>query len=385
MGLLDWLFPGPDAKIKKARVMLERGEFNEARWLVDGLEHAEARNIRAAALEGMARLNLEAAAAAEALGDRALMDEHLELAREFGATPEQLRGVRRRARPPQKVKEQAPPPPPALEGDDPIWSLPPDDPRLRYAQLVEAWPDALQPRLLALGAEFAAAALAIDEGGAAAAWDALAPFPAKDGVAHYERARAALAMGRPGLAAAELRQFGEKVGHQRIGSVHTASLLAQLLAGAGEGERALEVVDGALAKATADVDLRFTRASTLVGLARWAEAEADATEVIRRAGKVMPAWRIVARSRVGLGDRLGATNALEAGLAACCGSPGKCGNQALDLDAARMLARLYAEDGRETGRVSQLLGEIAAAQGGVGPEEEEIARLAGLAPAEARA
>ncbi len=377
MGLFDWLFPGPEAKVRKARKLIERGEFNDARWMLDGLEHGEARALREEALAGMVRLNLGAAEAAGALGDKELMEEHLELAQEFGATAEQLRGVRRRPRAEKKV-EAPPPPPPALEGDDPIWSLPPDDPRLRYAQLVEAWPDALQPRLLALGADFAQAALAIDEGGAALAWEKLAPYPAKDPVAHYERARAALAMGRAGLAAAELRQLGERLGHLRIGNVHTAVLLAQLLAQGGETEQALRVVDGALSAAPSDVDLRFVRASTLSAMQRWQEAEAEASDVIRRAGKVMPAWRLIARSRVGLGDRVGATNALEAGLAACCSSPGKCGNQALDLEGARMLARLYAEDGREPARIAQLIGEIGAAQGGLAPEDEEIARIAGL-------
>ena len=44
-------------------------------------------------------------------------------------------------------------------GDDPIWSLPPDDPRLRFALLIERYPEHLRARMLELGADFAAAAM----------------------------------------------------------------------------------------------------------------------------------------------------------------------------------------------------------------------------------
>lgn len=378
MGLFDWLFPGPDAKIRKARALIEKREFNDARWLVEGLDHPQAGAVRDEALAGMIALNLDAAESALERGERDVAAEHLELARELGATPDQLRRVRRvRAAAPPPKPAPEPSPPPALEGDDPIWSLPPDDPRLRYAQLVESWPEPLQPRLLALGAEFASAALAIDEGGAEEAWEVLGRFTSQDPVAHYERARAALALGRSGHAAGELRRFGEKVGHTRVGNVHTAALLAQLLQAKGEGADALAVVDASLGESPTDMELRFARANALLGLDRFEDAETEAALVIRRAGKVMPAWRLLARARLGRGDRAGAIAALEGGLAAYCGSPGKCGNQALDVDAARMLARLYAEQGDQQGRVSQLLGDIGAAQGGLSPEDQDIARLAG--------
>lgn len=362
MGFFDWLRPSPEARIRKARKRLETREYNEARHLVEGLESHDARAIREQALWGLVELNLEAAAAAGAMGDRELMAEHLDLARDFGASPEQLRAARREGR---SVRAPARPTPsaPAPEGDDPVWSLPPDDPRLRYAQLVESWPEALQPRLLALGVDFASAVLAIDEGEPARAFEAIQPFVARDPVAHYERARAALAMGSPGLAVGELRQFGARVGHVRVGNVHTAGLLSQILGQQGDRPGALDVLEGALGVTPADVDLRFMRAGALAALERWDEAEADASEVIRRAGRVMPAWRIIATARVARGDRRGATDALEAGLAACCGNPGKCGNQLLDVEAAKMLARLYREDDREPGRVSELEAEITAAQG----------------------
>lgn len=380
MSLLGWIFPSlqsPDEKVARARRLIAEREFNEARWALEGVNHPEAGALRESANAGLVELNLEAAVSAEALGDRELAAEHLDLAREFGATPEQMRGYRRRSRsvappPPPKPK---PAPAPEAEGDDPIWSLPPDDPRLRYAQLVEGWPEALQPRLMALGAEFASAALAIDEGGAAAAWEILAPYTAQDPVACYERARAAMQMGRPGLAMGELRRFGETVGHTRIGAVHTASLLAQLLASSQQADAAFQVIDAAAGQSPDDLELRYTRASVLAHQGRWPEAEADASAVLRRSSRAMGAWRLLAQARVAQGNRAGATAALETALSTCCGNPGKCGNQALDIDAARLLARLYAEAGEQAGRVRELLGEIAAAQGGLGPEDEAIAKM----------
>lgn len=382
MGLLGWLFPSlqsADEKVARARRLIGEREFNEARWVLDGVNHPDAAGLREAALAGLVELNLEAAVSAEALGDRELAAEHLELAREFGATPEQMRGYRRKSRgvapppPPPKPK----PPEPIIEGDDPIWSLPPDDPRLRYAQLVEAWPEALQPRLMALGAEFASIALSIDEGGAGVAWEALAPYTQRDPVACYERARAAMQMGRAGLAVGELRRFGDEVGHARIGAVHTAALLAQLLAQGRQTDTAFEVIDGATQKSPDDLELRYTRASVLAQQGRWSDAEADASAVLRRSSKAMGAWRLLAQARSAQGNRAGAVAALETALTTCCGNPGKCGNQPYDVDSARLLARMYAEAGEQPARVRELLGEIRAAQGGLGPEDEEIAKMSG--------
>lgn len=385
MGLLGWIFPSlasDDQKVEKARRLIAEREFNEARWTLDGVNHPEADALRDAAMSGLVDLNLEAAVAAEAVGDRDLASEHMDLARDFGATHEQIRAWRRKARaaapPPEpKPKPKPAPEPPPPEGDDPIWSLPPDDPRLRYAQLVEAWPEALQPRLLALGAEFASAALAIDEGGAAIAWDALSPYTARDPVVHYERARAALIMGQPGFAAGELKRFGERVGHTRIGAVHTAALLGQLQLQRGEVQDAFQVLDAAVAAAPEDVDLRFTRATALARQERWEEVEADTALVLRKSSRAMAAWRLLATARAARGDAPGAIAALETALNTCCSNPGKCGNQPLDVEAARMLARLYAEAGQQPGRVSELLADIRGARGGLGPEDEEIAKMSG--------
>ena len=51
-----------------------------------------------------------------------------------------------------------------MHGDDPIWSLPPDDPRLQYALRWETYPVEVRERLIPLGQEFAEAVLSIQRG-----------------------------------------------------------------------------------------------------------------------------------------------------------------------------------------------------------------------------
>ena len=57
------------------------------------------------------------------------------------------------------------------------------------------------------------------------------------------------------------------------------------------------------------------------------------------------------------GKRAEAMNALESGLTTCCPS-GKCGAQPFDVEAGRLLARLYLEDRVDTPRARQLIGRI---------------------------
>ena len=117
------------------------------------------------AMTGLVEANLEEGRARYSSGDREGAEEHLALARTFGATAEQLRQARRMGR--EAMPAPKPKRTPAAEGpvgDDPIWSLPPDDPRLRYALMVETYPAHLRERLMALGPAFAEAALLTDNG-----------------------------------------------------------------------------------------------------------------------------------------------------------------------------------------------------------------------------
>ena len=152
MGFLGKLFgTDPESKLNRARKFLDTGEYHEARWVLEGLEHPEAAPLMEAARSGLVEANLEEGRARYSSGDREGAEEHLALARTFGATAEQLRQARRigrEAMPKPKPKRTA-----AAEGpvgDDPIWSLPPDDPRLRYALMVETYPAHLRERLMAL-------------------------------------------------------------------------------------------------------------------------------------------------------------------------------------------------------------------------------------------
>lgn len=379
------LFPGfgPEGRLQRARRALEVADYHTARVELDGLDHPEAEPLRREVAAGMMRANLEEAAGRFNAGDEEGGREHLELARQLGATADQLAEVRRarrrdreeraRARAMQEAAALAVETPP--EGDDPLWSLPPDDPRVRYAVLLDGWPEDLRERLLRLGPAFAQAVMLIEEGQAGQAWAALRPLAATDPVARYERGRAALLAGRPADAAQELRQFGEAVGHRRIGASHSAALLCEAQAGAGDLAGALATIDGALAATPGETDLLSLRAAVLEAQGRLDEAESTTRRLLDRAGRSMPAWRMLSRIRLRRGDRPGAAAALEAGLGACCSSPGKCGNQELDVEAARSLARLYLEDRVAPERSAELLGKLQAAGAEATWEDRYLAAL----------
>jgi hypothetical protein len=362
MGLFArWFGTDPSARVEKAQKMLDKGEYNEARWELDGVDHPAADGLRARAMAGLAALNLAEAEARFNAGDVPGAQEHLGLAREFGATEADLRAARQAARElrdRQKAEQAAKAAQAAtIEGDDPLWSLPPDDPRLRYAMQLEGWPEDLRARLAALGPGFALAVQAVEEGRGAEAARALAPFVARDPVAAWERARALLLVGDLPGAADELRRFGEAVGHRRLGPQHSGVLLAQLLAQTGQGEAALQVLDAELARGP-DLAVRGSRASLLEALGRHADAGKEAEALLQIAPKDQGLYRMVARTRLHAGDRVGAAAVLEANLAHTCSNPGKCGSQPFDAEAARLLARIYLEDRALPGRVTELLREI---------------------------
>ena len=109
--------------------------------------------------------------------------EHLDLARSFGATSEQIQQVRnqgsiyrkereekeRQAREAKKVQRDI--------GDNFIWGLPDDDPRLRYAMRIERYPQELHKRLVQLGTGFAEATLAIEDLGTTSSTPYARPLP----------------------------------------------------------------------------------------------------------------------------------------------------------------------------------------------------------------
>lgn len=366
MGLFARLLgTDPAARLSKARRFLDGDQFNDARQELEGLDHPEAAPLLERARQGLVVLNLDEAGARFRSGDFGGGQEHLELAGRFGATADQLREVRRIAREErakEKARQQAEAEAAMVpEGNDPLWALPPDDPRIRYALLLEGWPDGLRERLAKLGPEFAKAVMLIEEGQAAQSFELLGAYVGKDPVARLERSRAALQSGNLPAAASDLATFGDKVGHQRIGNRHTAVSLAQVLAQLGRLDEALAVVDAQLAAGDADLSLEGVRASLLEGLERLPEAEEAASALLRRAPKDQGLYRLLARIRLRRDNRGGASQALEACLARTCSNPGKCGNQPFDVTAGRMLATLYLEDRQQPKRVAELMTELSRA------------------------
>jgi len=363
MGFLAKLFGvDPESKLNRARKFLDTGEFHEARWVLEGLDHPDAHTLMVEAKSGLVGANLEEGRARYSSGDREGAEEHLALARTFGATAEQLRSARRMGR--ESMPKPKPKRTPAAEGpvgDDPIWSLPPDDPRLRYALMVETYPAHLRERLMGLGASFAEAALLTDNGQPERAMKALSDHVNKDDVARYERARAAIAAGELPAAASELLRFGEAFGHQAIGSNHTVIMMVQVLTSLGRAEEALgHVLDGLSdTKPQAEqVMLRSAEAQLLFVLGRDEEADTKATALLRDASRDMSLVKLLSRIRKRRGLRVSAMAVLEDGLNRCCSAPGKCGSQPLDLEAVRMLIVLYLEDRIEPKRVDELMRDL---------------------------
>ncbi len=363
MGFLGKLFgTDPESKLNRAQKFLDSGEYHEARWMLEGLNHPDAPALMAAAKSGLVEANLEEGRARYSSGDREGAEEHLALARSFGASAEQLRQARRMGR--EAMPKPKPKRTPAAEGpvgDDPIWSLPPDDPRLRYALMVETYPAHLRERLMALGPSFAEAALLTDNGQAAQALKALSSHVNEDDVARYERARAAISAGELPIAASELLRFGEAFGHQAIGANHTAIMMVQVLTSLGRAEEALGHVLTSLDAASVPAEqvmLRGAEAQLLFVLGRDEEADNKATALLRDASRDMSLVKLLSRIRRRRGLRVSAMAVLEDGLNRCCSAPGKCGSQPLDLEAVRMLAAMYLEDRIEPKRVAELLRDL---------------------------
>ena len=161
----------PDARLERAEIFWKNQEYNKVRLEVQDLTDSRAQDLYNLSLEKLIALNLDEAHARFSLGDSTGAEEHLMLAKEFGASNRQIQEIRKSGRTIQRMdleKKQAK----AAEkenkqqmhGDDPIWSLPPDDPRLQYALHLETYPVDVRERLIPLGQEFAEAVLSIQQG-----------------------------------------------------------------------------------------------------------------------------------------------------------------------------------------------------------------------------
>ena len=377
MGLLSWLFPSDDDRMDKAETYLEDGEYNEARLEVEGLAQPRAEGIRRIALEGLKSRNCDEAIACANAGDFERAAEHLALATEFagGKADPEIRGARRTVRelrsdgdkpkrtvgvtsnpfgaPPADVIAGAGGPPPDLQDD--LYSLPPDDPRLRFALLLERYPDDLRPRMIALGQEFATAVLAIEDGTPAHAVEVLGRFIGQDPLVRFERARAAQLAGQAAGSEDDLLAFASAEGaHRTIAGQHTAVMLANAYASAGRMTEALAVIEAALNDEPNEASLMVNRALVLERLNRLAEADEMALQVVKHHPRTMMMYRLMARCRVKADKRGEAAQVLESGLTTNCTS-GRCGSLPFDVEAGRMLAQLYLEDRQKPERADELL------------------------------
>jgi tetratricopeptide (TPR) repeat protein len=370
MGILRWLFPSPEDRIKKALGLIEVGEYARARLEVENLEGTKVEAIRQQAGSGLLHLNLELAVAEARAGQHERSTDHLKLAASFtGAGDPAMRAARRQIR---ELKAEAEPPKPpkdlALARDpevlhagpvspDDVWSLPPDDPRLQYAMALEGYPLELRARLLALGTDFALAVGKTAAGDPKDAVAALGKFIELEPAARWERARAAHAAGELGLASSDLQAFGDQFGHQVLGGVHTAALLSRILGEQRRLPEGLDVLEAALVHEPNHLQLLGARTGLLEGLGRHAEADEAARELVKLAPRDMGLYKLMARCRVRAGKRIEAMQVLESGLKGNCTS-GRCGSQKFDVEAGRMLARLYLEDRLDPKRVGELLTRV---------------------------
>ena len=390
MGWLSWLFPSEEDRIKKAQKFLKRRDPASARVELEGLESAEANELRQEAEARLVELNIERARgdiAAGALDEAAVL---IDLAARFAGrnARNELRSIRRELR--QARSEEAKKKPRKAVGGaadpfggggfqvakggaaevpmeepgpgfkaDPIFSLPPDDPRVRYALLLESYPEVLREKSLGLGVDYAGAVLALEDGNPGQAYEALSRFIGKDPVARFERARAAVELGKIPQATSDLRTFVDAYGHQQVGATHTAVLLSRLLAQEGRLDDALRTVEQARESEPRDLQLAGVQAGILEAMDRLEEADNLAVWLQRQAPRDMGIYRLLARIRLRADKRLEAMQALESGLAQTCTTPGRCTTEPLDVEAARLLARLYLEDRMESARAEELIGEIA--------------------------
>ena len=120
-----------EQKISRAKKYIEKEEFNNARMEIYGIEHPEAKQILQQAHKGLAKVNIQEAQARFNSGDFLGAQEHLELAKTFGASDEDIRNARRLGRQ-RKQEEEEEKRNLHLQrnkieivGDDPVWSLPP--------------------------------------------------------------------------------------------------------------------------------------------------------------------------------------------------------------------------------------------------------------------
>jgi len=390
MGFLSWLFPSDEDRISRARKMLDQKDPAGARAELAGVEGDVAESLRAQANSDLVQMNLERALGEIESGEFDEASERLQLATELdrGERAQELREARKTLR---KARKNAPKPtarlgqvrsgggimggggavaqggsggaipdeaPSAGFGADPVYSLPADDPRVRYALLLETYPESLREQALEHGQAFATAVLAVEDGKTGVEGQ-FKRFVNNSAIGRFERARAALASGNIEMAASDLQAFGDLHGHGRVGPIHTGVLLGQLLMTLNRSRDALLVVNTIRASGDTDLQLSVLHANLLESVGDLPAADQLLMTTIRAAPNELPLYKMLARVRLSGGERMAAMQALESGIRTCCAPGGRCGTQPVDEDAALTLVRLYREDRLEPKRADELYAQIA--------------------------
>jgi len=352
----------PEARIERAERYLKVKHYNNARLELLELDEPAAKDLLHQALAGLVDINLQEAEARFSSGDYSGANEHLLLAKNFGATQKQINQVQKIGKEYQKQKREddilAAQKKKKIDvvGNDPIWSLPADDPRLRYAIHLDGYPLELQERLLSLGQEFSQATLSIEEGNPKKAFNTISNFVEREPVARFERARAALAMGELPSAISDLMMFGKEVGHAEINNTHSGALLGQLLMQVGRGRDGLSELDSLLTEDTHPT-LKIVRSQILEAEGELDKAEHETQNLLKDYPRNLPIIRQLARIRIKQGNRISAANTLETGISTCC-TPGSCSSQPMDVAALRMLAQIYLEDRVLPERTDEILSTL---------------------------
>lgn len=375
MGLMSWFFPSDEDKLATARKHLEHKRYNDARLAAMELSLPEAEEIVALAEDALCSINIEHAVSWARAEDMQRMQFHMELAEEFRreGMDEQFAEARKRIRGIQQEREAAAAAAEEAEAavlaeinpgfndhQGPEIELPddvsPDEAealRARLAILLDGYPEHLRDQMMDLGPDFAQAVLDLEDGKAPDALMALVALPDDNALVLHERARAALALGDPKAASRAWIAFAKLAGgHQQVGNLHTAVMLAQTQAQSGDPEAGLATI----------IEARKSNpklgggiyAGLLEATNRLEQAEGVYRNLLKEFGTQPGIYLGIARVRVKGGHRIEAMQALETSLAQTECVPGRCGYRPPDLGTNRMLATLYLEDGLENERALEL-------------------------------
>ncbi|TNE91052.1 MAG: tetratricopeptide repeat protein [Deltaproteobacteria bacterium] len=390
MGLLSWLFPSDEDRVKRAQALVDKGRFADARLEVMDIELPEAVAIVDACERELAELNLKEAISWGQANDERRVDMHMELATNFQkpGMEERFREVRRILREQRQARREADRrareekearmlsvDPFGMSGGGSLLEPVPgfgnleedaEERAQRLALIIENYPAELRNSVEGLGSEFSQALLDLEDGRPDLALPTLLGMPDDRSLVRWERARAAYALGDAKAAAREVRAFSEQAGgHFAMGRMHSGVFLAQLTAEAGDLPAAIRILRTLRAQDPKVGGVLL--AQLLEATGELAEADALLREQIKAFPKAMQLYQLLARVRVRGGDRRAAIQALEASQVHQCSS-GRCGTVPVQPEMLRDLAILYFEEGIEAQRALQLVRE--AEQMGLQPSWE---------------